>query len=83
MTNYVPHHGVTNVNKPGKVRGVFDAAEQFDKTCLKKKLLKGPDYLNNLRGILLRFRREPYAVISDTEQMYHQIKVAENDQDAL
>ena len=31
----------------------------------------------------LRFRREPYAVISDIEQMYHQIKVAENDQDAL
>ena len=31
----------------------------------------------------LRFRREPYAVISDIEQMYHQIKVAENDHDAL
>ena len=83
VTNYVPHHGVTNVNKPGKVRVVFDAAAQFDKTCLNETLLKGPDYLNNLIGILLKFRREPYAVISDIEQMYHQIKVAENDQDAL
>ena len=83
VTNYVPHHGVTNVNKPGKVRVVFDVAEQFDKTCLNEKLLKGSDYLNNSIGILLRFRREPYAVISDIEQMYHQIKVAENDQDAL
>ena len=79
MTNY----GVTNVNKPEKVGVVFDAAAQFDKTCLNEKLLKGPDYLNKLIGILLRFRREPYAVISDTEEMYHQIKVAENDQDAL
>ena len=51
MTNYVPHHGVTNVSKPGKVRVVFDAAAQFDKTCLNEKLLKCPDSLNNLIGI--------------------------------
>ena len=31
VTNYVPHHGVTNVNKPGKARVVFDGAVQFDK----------------------------------------------------
>ena len=65
VKKYVPHRGVTNVNKPGKVKIVFDAAAQFDKTCLNEKLLKGPDYLNKLIGILLRFRREPYAVISD------------------
>ena len=46
-------------------------------------MLKGPDYLNKLIGILLRFRREPYGVISDIEQMYHQIKASENDQDPL
>ena len=55
VTNYVPHHGVTNVNKPGKVRIVFHAAAQFDKTCLNEKLLRGPDYLNKLIDILLRF----------------------------
>ena len=26
-TNYIPHHGVKNVNKPGKVREVFDAGD--------------------------------------------------------
>ena len=56
VTNYVPHHGVTNVNKPGKVRVTFDAAAQFDKTSLNEKLLKGSEYLNKLTGILLRFR---------------------------
>ena len=59
----VTNDGVTNVNKSGKVRVVFDAAAQFDKTCLNEKLLKGPDYLNKLIGIIFRFRREPYIVI--------------------
>ena len=72
----MPHHGVTSV--PGLVKSV-----QIDKTCLHEKLLKGSDFLNKLFGILLRFQLELYAVISDTDQMYHQIKVAENNQDAL
>ena len=38
VTNHVPHHGVTNVNKLGKVRVVFYAASQFDKICLNEKL---------------------------------------------
>ena len=75
MTNHVPHHGVTSV--PGLVKSV-----QID-TCLHEKLLKGSDFLNKLFGILLRLQQELYAVISDIEQMYHQIKVAENNQDAL
>ena len=55
VRNYVPHQGVTNINKPGKVRVFYDAAAPFAKTCLNEKLLKGPDYLNKLIGILLRF----------------------------
>ena len=73
ITNYVPHHGVTNVNKPGKGRVVYDAAAEFNKTSLNKNLLKGPDLLNNLIGILLRFSRERYAVMVDIEQMFYQI----------
>ena len=34
-------------------------------------------------GILLRFHREKFAVMADIEQMYHQMKVKESDQDAL
>ena len=28
-TNYILHHGVKNVNKPGKVREFFDAGAKF------------------------------------------------------
>ena len=33
-TNYIPHHSVTNINKPNKLRIVFDAAAKFSNTSL-------------------------------------------------
>ena len=64
ITNYVPHHGVVNINKPRKVRVVFDAAAEFQKNSLNKNLLKGSDYPS----------RDKFAVMTDIEQMYHHVK---------
>ena len=46
-------------------------------------LLTGPDLLNNLVGILFRFREGKYAALSNIEQMFYQINVRPEDQDAL
>lgn len=80
---YLPHHPVTNPNKPGKVRVVFDAAAEFEGTSLNKNLLQGPDMTNSLVGVLLRFRQGNVAFAADVEAMFHQVKVREEDQDAL
>ena len=50
---------------------------------LNKALITGPDLLQNLVGVLLRFREERVALVADVEQMFHRIQVREEDQPAL
>ena len=59
-TNYIPRHRIKNINKPEKRRVVFHGAAKFLNPSLNKTLLKDPEYLNSLVGILLRFHREKF-----------------------
>ena len=65
--------------KPNKVRVVFDCAARFRETSLNDQLLQGPDLMNNLTGVLLRFRQERVALVADVEQMFHQVIVKPED----
>ncbi|XP_064621090.1 uncharacterized protein LOC135483946 [Lineus longissimus] len=82
-TWYLPHHGVANENKPGKLRVVFDAAASFKGTSLNQELLQGPDQSNSLIGVLLRFREHQIAVTADVEAMFLRFKVPPVDCQAL
>ena len=82
-TWYLPHHTVFNKNKPEKFRIVFDAAAEYNGNSLNKALLTGPDLLNSLVGVLLRFRNYRVAFSADIEAMYHQVQVNPDDADAL
>ena len=55
ITNYVPHQGVLNINKPGEVRIIYDASTNYNDTCLNQNLLPGPELLNNLVYVLIKF----------------------------
>ncbi|XP_038069094.1 uncharacterized protein LOC119738319 [Patiria miniata] len=72
---YIPHHGIYHPKKPGKIRVVFDCSATFKGVSLNGHLLQGPDMINNLVGILCRFRQNPIAFMCDVEQMFHQFKV--------
>ena len=80
---YLPHHPVINVNKPGKVRVVFDCAATYNGISLNSQLLQGPILMNNLVGVLIRFRQEKIALAADIGAMFHQVRVHERDCDAL
>jgi hypothetical protein len=70
---YLPHHAVVQPQKAGKVRVVFDCPAKFKGTSLNDKLLCGPDFNNNLVGVLIRFKEQPIAIVSDIREMLHQV----------
>ena len=80
---YVPHHAVTHPKKPGKVRVVFDCLAQFQGKSLNDHTYMGPDLVNSLLGILIRFREKPVAVMGDIEMMYLRTQVYPKDQKFL
>ena len=80
---YLPHFGVTNVNKPGKLRLVFDAAAKTSGMSLNDQLDSGPDFLQSLPGVLLRFRQYRIAIKSDIRDMYLRVRVIDEDHGAL
>ena len=76
---FLPHHAVFKRSNPEKCRVVFDCAAQYKGVSLNDVILQGPNFLNNLSGVLIRFRKEPVAVIGDIKLMFHQCFVMEQD----
>jgi len=74
--NYVPHTGVCHPRKPGQIRVVFDCSAQYNGISLNDYLLEGPDFMNDLLGILCRFRQESVAFMTVIKSMFHQFVAA-------
>ena len=64
IINYIPYDAVLNQYKLDKVRMVYDAAAKYRNCSLNEHLLKGPDLLNNLASIAIRFRLGQFTVTS-------------------
>ena len=72
---YLPHHPVYHPHKPNKVRIVFDCAAKQAGISLNDALMSGPDLMNSLLGVLIRFRKNPIALVADIESMFYQVFV--------
>ncbi|KAK3749993.1 hypothetical protein QZH41_000413 [Actinostola sp. cb2023] len=80
---YLPHFGVYHPKKPTQIRVVFDSSADYGGVSLNKELLAGPDMMNRLLGVLVRFRKDTTAVMCDIEQMFHSFHVNTTHRDYL
>ena len=72
---YISHLAVVNTRSCSTpVRIVFNSSQVCQGMSLNSCLAKGPDcYMNNLIGILLRWREEQVALVGDIHKMFHSI----------
>lgn len=80
---YLPLFGVRHPRKPEQIRGVFDSSAVHEGISLNSLLMSGPDMVNSLLGILLRFRKDEVAITADIEQMFYRFRVDEDHRDFL
>merc|ERR1712004_342418 len=80
---YLPHFPVYHPEKPGKVRVVNDCKATFQNVSVNNVCLSGPDLLNKLIHVLLRFRLHEHAWAADVSAMYFQVRIPENQRDML
>ncbi|CAB3998608.1 Hypothetical predicted protein [Paramuricea clavata] len=72
---YISHLAVVNPHSNSTpVRIVFNSSQTHKGVSLNACLAKGPDsYMNNLVGILLRWREERVALIGDIRKMFNSV----------
>lgn len=82
--HYLPHRHVIKENSTTRLRPVFDASakdQQFP--SLNECLEKGPNLVELVSSILLRFREGSIGVISDIKRAFLQISIDVKDRDFL
>ena len=77
---YLTHHEVLKSESSTPFRIVFNSSLNYQGQNLNDYWAKGPNLLNNLIGILLRFRERKVAMTGDIKKMYHAIKISRVDQ---
>ena len=75
-------HVVVKPDKPGKFRVTQDAAARVGGVSFNQHVLNGPDQLNNLIGILCRFRRKKVVLSADIKDFFYRVELDEKDRPA-
>ena len=78
-THYITHFPT----EQQKFRVVYNGALSINGQSLNDMLFRGPNFLQSLVGILLRFRQHAYAVTADIKNMFFQISLHPDDRDML
>lgn len=80
---YLSAPSYRSASQKGKLRVVFDCTARYQAVPLNEQWMHSPDLTNSLFGVLERFHQKPVAMVSDTEAMFHLVKVDPKDYDTL
>ena len=61
--------------KPGIIRVVFGCSVQYANMSINTELMSGPDFPNQIIGVLLRFWKEHVAFMTEIKSMFYQVLV--------
>uniref|UniRef100_A0A6P7GM71 Uncharacterized protein LOC114344353 n=1 Tax=Diabrotica virgifera virgifera TaxID=50390 RepID=A0A6P7GM71_DIAVI len=83
--HYLPHRPVIkNTSETTKIRPVFDASShEQGRPSLNQCLEVGPNLIELIPSVLLRFRQQKIGVVSDIRKAFLQISVHSKDRDFL
>ena len=77
---FLPHFPVIKEDRTTtKVRIVFDAAAKKNDVSINEEMHAGPALQNNIVSCLLKFCKEPVALMADISEMFLQVELAERD----
>lgn len=82
--HYLAHHGVKKDSKTTPIRVVFDCSARLspESLSLNDCLYTGPSLVSDLTQVLLRFRCNTYAWVSDIEKAFLNVGLCPRDRDA-
>ena len=76
--HYLSHRPVVRQDKETtKIRAVFDASAKTDGLSLNDCLYSGPNLMQKIFDILLRFRTNKIAILSDIKQAFLNIEITD------
>lgn len=64
-------------------RVVFDCSFTYKGVSLNSMLLHEPDLINQIIGVLMRFREDEVAIVGDIESIFYQVMGPEDQTDML
>lgn len=74
--HYISHHAVLRPESTStSVRILFNSSATYQGHKLNDYWQKGPDLLNGLFGVILRFRENKVALTADISKMYHRVLI--------
>ena len=81
--HYIPHHPVKKDSATTPIRIVYDCScrQSQNEPSLNDCLMVGPTFLNDMCGILLRFRSHRYGLSTDIEKAFLHVTLNEADRD--